>query len=99
VSGYVFMMEFTTTRIDDVLALSRAMAEERGEDAVPFARVITADRDRPGIYVTLSRFASLEAARTNGADPVTRRYAEAMGALLDGEPIFRNLDVLYDTDL
>lgn len=96
---YLFAMEFTTARIDEVLELSRAMAAERGADAVPFTRVIAADLDRPGTYLVLSRFASLDAARENGADPLTRRYGEAMRALFDDEPVFRNLDVLLEMDV
>ncbi len=98
-AGYIFLMEFATSRIGEVIDLSRAMADERSGDAVPFARVIAADRGRPGHYVTLSRFDSIEAARDNGADPVTRRYAEAMQSLIDGEPTFRDLDVLLEMDL
>jgi hypothetical protein len=46
----------------------------------------------PG-YFMIVEFDSYEEAMKNSSDPVTSRYAEQLGALLDGPPTFYNLDV------
>lgn len=92
-AGFVQIMEIQTSRIDDVEALSRQMQQERGDALLASKGTVGADRDRPGHYVIIVEFDSYEQAMKNSNDPVTSKYAEQMQALLDGPPIFRNLDV------
>jgi quinol monooxygenase YgiN len=91
---FVQIMEFDTSRIDEVEALSRNMQEERGDALLATKATVTADRDHPGHYYVIVEFNSYEEAMKNSSDPATSRYAEKMSELLDGPPIFHNLDVV-----
>ncbi|HVB91949.1 MAG TPA: hypothetical protein VND70_07590 [Acidimicrobiales bacterium] len=91
--GFVQIMELKTERIDEVVALSQRMQEERGDALLASKATVTADRDRPGYYLVIVEFDSYEEAMKNSNDPVTAKYSEEMGALLDGPPKFFNLDV------
>jgi hypothetical protein len=93
--GFVQIMELKTSRIDEVVALSKRMQEERGDALLATKATVTADRDRPGYYLVLVEFNSYEEAMKNSNDPVTSQYAEEMGALLEGPPKFYNLDVRF----
>jgi hypothetical protein len=93
VAGFVQIMEIDTSRIDEVEALSKRMQQERGDALLASRATITADRDRPGHYFVIAEFGSSEEAMRNSNDPVTSRYAEELGAMLDGPPAFHNLDV------
>jgi hypothetical protein len=91
--GFVQIMEFDTSRIDEVEALSRKLQQERGDALLASKATVTEDRDRPGHYFVIVEFGSYEEAMRNSNDPATSRYAEELGALLDGPPTFHNLDV------
>lgn len=92
--GFVQIMEFDTSKIDEVDSLSRKMQQERGDALLASKATITADRDRPGHYYVIGEFDSYDDAMKNSEDPVTSRYADEMAALLDGSPTFHNLDVV-----
>ena len=91
--GFVQIMEIDTSRIDEVVALSRRMQQERGDALLASKATVAADRDRPGHYFVIVEFASYEEAMRNSNDPATSRYAEELRALLDGPPTFHDLDV------
>jgi predicted outer membrane protein len=91
--GFMQIMEIETSRIDEVEAFAKKMQEERGDALLASKATITQDRDRAGHYFIIVEFDSYEQAMKNSNDPVTSRYAEQMGALLDGPPRFYNLDV------
>ncbi len=91
--GFIQIMEISTSRIDEVEALSSKMQQERGAAFLASRATITEDRDRPGHYCVIREFGSYAEAMRNPRDPVTSRYAEQMGSLLDAPPIFHNLDV------
>jgi hypothetical protein len=92
--GFIQIMEFDTSRIDDVEALSRRMQEERGDSLLASRATFTEDRERRGHYYVIIEFDSYEEAMKNSNDPVTSKYAGEMATLLDGPPVFRNLDVV-----
>ncbi len=97
--GFVQIMEFDTSRIDEVEALSKKMQEERGDALLASKATITEDRDRRGHYYVIVEFDSYEEAMKNSNDPVTGKYSEQMGELLDGPPAFHNLDVITVTEV
>jgi hypothetical protein len=82
--GFVQIMEFDTSRIDEVDALSRKMQEERGDALLARRGTITADRERPGHCFLIVEFDSYEVAMENSEDPVTGEYSAKLGELLDG---------------
>src|SRR5579872_1176850 len=92
--AFVQIMEIVTSRYDEFQAFTKKMQEERGDALLANKATVTADRDNPGHYVIIVEFSSYEEAMKNSNDPETTRYAQQMMALLDGPPIFHNLDVL-----
>lgn len=98
-AGFVQIMEYKTSRIDEVDALVDKMVEERGNALLTTRAVMAADRDRPGYYVSIVEFDSYEEAMKNSNDPATSAFAEKMAELLDGPPKFYNFDILRTMDL
>jgi uncharacterized protein (DUF1330 family) len=94
-AGFVQIMEFDTSRIEELEAFSKQMAEERGDALLSSRATVTADRDHPGHYFIIVEFDSYEMAMQNSNDPETGKYAAQMGEFLDGPPTFHNLDVRY----
>lgn len=92
--GFVQVMEVSTSRYDEFQAFSKKMSDERGDSLLANKVTVTSDRDNPGHYFIIIEFNSYEEAMKNSNDPETSRYAEEMGALLDGPPTFHNLDVI-----
>jgi quinol monooxygenase YgiN len=91
-AGFVQVVEYTTTRFDEVVALGQRYREQRG-DGGPVRVTITKDRDRPNTYITIAEFSSYDAAMANSNAPETQQFAEQMAKLVDGPPTFRNLDI------
>ena len=92
--GFVQIMEFDTSKIEDVDALSRQLEKEAGDEFLARKGTITEDRERRGHYYVIVEFDSYEDAMKNSESPVVNKYAEKLGELLDGPPTFRNLDVI-----
>lgn len=93
---FIQIMEFDTSRIDEVEAVARRMQAERGDALLATKSTITEDRDRRGHYYVIVEFPSYEEAMKNSNDPATGRFSEEMGKLLDAPPTFRNLDVVSE---
>ena len=91
-AGFVQIIEFQTSRIDEFESLIDELVSQPGP--MPVVRAtLTEDRDRPGYYVNIVEFESYEKAMENSNKPETAAMAERMGALCDGPPKFYNLDV------
>ena len=90
--GFVQVMEFETSNIDEVEAFARRMETERGDALLARRATVYEDRDRRGTYLVVVEFDSHDEAMKNSDDPETDRYAKEMVGLLDGLPRFRNLD-------
>jgi quinol monooxygenase YgiN len=93
-SGFVQIMELDTSRIDEVDALGRELAASLGSEFKARKATTVEDRDRRGHYYIIVEFDSYEEAMQNSENPQTAKYSEKMGELLDGPPVFRNLDVV-----
>jgi uncharacterized protein (TIGR03086 family) len=93
VPGFVQIMEYKTSRIDEVIVLAEKMRAERGAALLATRAIMAADRERPGCYMTIVEFDSYEQAMTNSNDPATTEFAKQMSALVDGPVTFYNLDV------
>jgi quinol monooxygenase YgiN len=91
--GFVQIMEFDTSKIEEVDALGRKLQVELGDKFLAQKATTTEDRERPGHYCVVVEFDSYEDAKNNSENPLTSKYSEEMRALLDGPPTFRNLDV------
>jgi hypothetical protein len=96
-TGFVQLIEWKTSRIDDVQRLQDEW-RERFPHMGPTRVVAAADRENPGTYFTVVEFESYEAAMENKADPTTSEFAERMLELCDGPAVFHNLDVIRIED-
>lgn len=91
-AGFVQIIEVKTSRIEELDALIEA--RRAAGEIMPMRRAtMTADRDRPGTYVSILEFDSYEEAMANSNKPETAELAGKMAALCDGPPTFYNLDV------
>ena len=91
---FVQIIEYQTSRFDEVLALGKER-ERNDMDSLARRVTVTADRDRPGTYLTIVEFDSAESAEENSKRPETQQFAEQMAKLADGPPKFYNLDLQH----
>jgi quinol monooxygenase YgiN len=92
-AGFVQIIEFKTSRIDEVEALADERSPALQSGTTVHRVTITADRDRPGYYLSFAEFDSYESAMENSNRPETSEFAAQMAKLCDGPPKFYNLDV------
>ena len=92
--GFVQIMEFTSSNVDEVNALARQLQAEQGPKLLARRYILTEDRDRRGHYHAIVEFESYEDAMKNSQDAMTGKYAAKMTDLLGGPPAFHNLDVI-----
>jgi hypothetical protein len=94
--GFVQIIEFRTSRIDDMRALAEEWEKATAGKHTARRRVMVQDRDHPGRYFNIVFFDSYEEAMRNSALPETDAFSQKMMALGDGPPTFYNLDVIDD---
>lgn len=92
-AGFVQVIEWKTSRIDEVQKLNDEW-RERFPQMGPTRVMACADRDNPGSYMSVIEFESYEAAMENSRDPATSEFAERMAELCDGPATWHNLDVI-----
>jgi hypothetical protein len=92
-TGFVQIIEFKTSRIDELKKLADAMEADSGPGAASRGTV-TQDRDRPGWYLNIVEFDSYESAMSNSNRPEVSSFAAKMAALCEEPPRFYNLDVV-----
>jgi hypothetical protein len=97
-AGFVQIVEYRTSKPDEVRALGEGYRKEReaADDgsAAPGRGMACADRDNEGRYFMIVEFASAEAAMENSQRADTSEFAAKMMELCDGPPTFYNLDLL-----
>jgi hypothetical protein len=91
-TGFVQIIEFTTSRIDEIRAMNEQWRQSH-PDIGPRRITVARDRDRENTYCSIVEFTSYDEAMRNSEDPQTGEWAGRMAALCDGDPVFRNLDV------
>lgn len=91
---FVQVIEFETSKYDEVRAIGEEFAERRQTTGgpKPISILLCKDRDRPNTYANIVRFASYEEAMENSASADTSEMAGRMGALCENVR-FYNLDV------
>ena len=92
-SGFVQIIEWKTSKIDEVKAL-QVEWRQRYPEMGPSRVIMCEDRDNAGTYLTVVQFDSYEAAMKNSEDPATSEFGERMQSLSDGPPTFRNFNLL-----
>lgn len=96
-AGFVQIVEFKTSRIDEIKALIDERRPQMEDGSTALRLTATADRDRPGYYLTIIEFDSYESAMENSNRPETSEFSAQMAKLCDGPPTFYNLDVWQST--
>jgi hypothetical protein len=94
--GFVQIIEFNTTKIDEVRKVGEAWEAAAGSAGKARRRVMCEDRDTPGRYANIVFFDSYEEAMENSNLPTTQEFSQKMMALADGPPTFHNLDIVDD---
>jgi hypothetical protein len=94
--AFVQIIEFETSRIDEMRALGDEWEAAAGDDRLARRRIMCEDRDHPGRYCNIVFFDSYDEAMENSNLPVTQEFSAKMMALGAGEPTFHNLDVLEE---
>jgi hypothetical protein len=94
-AGFIQIIELQTSRFDEIEALVEELRTrlDDGSSSGPLRGTITADRDRPGVYLNIVEFDSHEAAMENSNRPETGEFAARIAKLCDAPPTFYNLDV------
>ena len=93
-AGFIQIIDYTTSRADEIRALGEKMQANRQPGQGPTRVTIVEDRDRAGHFITIAEFESYEKAMENSDHPATQEFAAAMAELVDGAPTFINLDVV-----
>lgn len=96
--GFIQIIEFRTSKIGEVDALAEQLKKEGGKTFLARRATTTEDRDKRGHYSIIVEFDSYEEAMKNSESELISNYSEKLGALIDGPPSFRNLDVVSVMD-
>lgn len=94
--GFVQIIEFRTSKIDEMQKVGEEWESKAGSDSKARRRVLCQDRDEPGRYMNIVFFDSYDDAMENSQLPVTQEFSSRMAELGDGPPTFYNLDVVED---
>ena len=79
---FVQIIEFQTSRIEEIEELGRPSRTE-GTTRPTFRRIMaTADRDRPGTYLPIVEFDSYESAMENSNRPETSDFAARLAVMV-----------------
>lgn len=92
--SYLQLIELRTDRFEDLERLHERWREETVGERTVLQEWVCRDRDRSDTYVLIVEFPSAEAAQVNNDLPATSRIAEGMAKLAQGDPTFRNLDLV-----
>ena len=94
--GFIQMIEYKTTRIDELNVALDAWLEQTTGKRAATRGTQTRDRDAENTYVQIVEFPTYEDAMANSSLPETGEFAALLASLCDGSPTFRNLDVLRE---
>jgi hypothetical protein len=96
---FIQIVEFTTSRIIDLDQYFDAWIIRTQGDRIPHRAVVTKDRDEDNKYLLTVEFASHDEAMVNSSKPATTEFGAFLAGICDGQPTFRNLDVLREESL
>jgi quinol monooxygenase YgiN len=92
---FLQIIQFRTDRRDELLELAGRWSGDATDNGTARSSRLCADRDDPGAWWLVVEFPSYEAAMQNSQRPETDAMSREFAGLCDGEPVFRNLDVLH----
>jgi hypothetical protein len=93
------IIEFRTGQIEGFNArLDDWIARSEGR-RIPHHTVLRQDRDAADVFLLMVEFASHDLGMENSSRPETGEFAAFLTSISEGQPTFRNLDVLREHDL
>jgi quinol monooxygenase YgiN len=93
-AGFVQIIQYKTSKFDEMVKLVDKFREQTAGKRTTSRAMVAKDRDNPGQYLTIVEFPSYEAAMKNNELPETQALSEQMMQLADGPPTFYNLDLV-----
>ncbi len=93
------IIEFRTSQIADFDDYLDAWIARTQGDRIPHRAVLTRDRDADDQFMLTVEFASHDQGMENSSRPATAEFAAFLAGICDGQPTFRNLDVLREDNL
>jgi hypothetical protein len=94
--AFIQAIEMTTSKVDEIRALETEWRAATEGKRTLRRSIICQDRNDPKKYVIFAFFDSYESAMQNSQLPETSEFAKRQSAFLDGEPAFRDLDVIEE---
>jgi hypothetical protein len=92
--SFVQIVEMRSTRFEELQALAEEYFAATDGRRTLQRSYVTRDRNDPDRYLVVAFFDSYESAMENSSLPETAAFAEKQMMLLDGPPIFHDLDVV-----
>lgn len=92
---FIQIIEFRTDRRDELLDLARRWSGDATDRGTAGSTRLCADRNDPGAWRLVVEFPSHDAAMQNSRRPETTEMSREFADLCDGEPVFRDLDVVH----
>ena len=96
--SFIQLFEMKTKDVDAVTALTEEWEAATEGRRTARRSVVGRDRNDPDRHVVIVFFDSYESAMENSNLPETQEMATKMQALLDGPPVFTDLDVIEDRE-
>ena len=93
------IIEFRTSQIADFDTYLDAWITRTEGVRIPHRAVLTRDRHADNLFMLMVEFASHDQGMENSNRPATAEFAAFLAGICDGQPDFRNLDVLREDDL
>jgi hypothetical protein len=97
--AFVQIIEFHTEDPDPVRELDEEWEQATQGKRTARRQIVTRDRNHPNRYLTMVFFDSYESAMENSKLPETQAIAEKYRALVGGQPVFHDLDIIADRQL
>ena len=94
---FVQIIEMRTKNVDEITQLEREWEKATEGKRTATSVTKTLDRDRPETYLWIIEFPSYEEAMRNNELPETQEISREMMKLAEGDPTFRNLDVMEES--
>jgi len=97
--AFVQVIEFHTKDPDGVQEISAQWEKATEGKRTARRQIVTRDRNEPDRYLAMVFFDSYESAMENSRLPETEASAAQYGEVVEGQPLFHDLDVLSDDQL
>jgi len=96
--AFIQIVDFTTTRLDEMLEVERQWESATAGRRTTRRRIFVRDRDNPDRYLNIVFFDSYESAMENSNLPETSEFSGKMMGMASGPATFLNLDVIEDAE-